>query len=926
MSVRIACIAGLAIGPVCFFAAAEGTPALQGSAATAYLKQEGIYNSLGEAVQAAMYGAKRDGLGFAAPNPAQDFVARFSNTGLTIEGIGWKSSWRLRSVGYGERQVAVGPALLDAGGTRVELRRGAGVTEWYVNGGRGLEQGFTLERPSRARQTGERLLLTMDIVGDLKAREANGGVDLVRADGTVGLRYEHLVVTDAKGRGLAARTGVADGAVWVEVEDAGATWPVTVDRTFTQQGLLKAFNPDPGDLFGWSVAVSGDTAVIGAIDEDSNATGVNGNQADNSAKGSGAAYVFVRNGITWSQQAYLKASNTGASDIFGASVAVSGNTLVVGALGEGSSAKGVNGNQADNGAGNSGAAYIFVRNGVTWFQQAYLKASNTEAGDQFGGSVAVSGDTVVVGAWAERSNATGVNGDQSNNSAMDAGAAYVFVRNADTWSQQAYLKASNTGAGVFFGHAVAVSGDTVVIGAYSESSGAIGSGAAYVFVRNGVTWSQQAYLKASNPGDTDYFGYSVAVSGDTVVVGALKEDSSTRGVNGDQTNNNAEDAGAAYIFVRDGVTWSQQAYLKASNTGADDHFGTVVAISGDTVVVGAPQEDSGATGVNGDQGDNSIVDSGAAYVFIRNGVTWSQQAYLKPSDTGTFASFGNALAVSGPTVTIGSASIPNVATTSGAAYTFFDPSVRITDVRSITDFGGAPNFTSGSWLQIKGVNLAETTRIWQTRDFNGNNAPVNLDNVSVLFNGKFGFMYFTKPDDEFGPSQINVQAPADLGDGPVNIQVLNHFAVSNTFVVQKTALAPGMFSPPKFNVGGKQYLVATYGSDYFFVGNENLLPGAPFRPAKPGDILYLYGVGFGDVTVNIPPGVIPTVLTQLNAQVQFQFGPALVTPYYAGYYPNFIGLDLFGLVVPDVPDGDHQITVLVNGQRLAQTLYLTVKR
>ena len=135
-----------------------------------------------------------------------------------------------------------------------------------------------------------------------------------------------------------------------------------------------------------------------------------------------------------------------------------------------------------------------------------------------------------------------------------------------------------------------------------------------------------------------------------------------------------------------------------------------------------------------------------------------------------------------------------------------------------------------------------------------------------------------------------------------------------------------MFSPPKFNVGGKQYLAATYGTDYFFVGNENLLPGAPFRPAKPGDIIYLYGVGFGDVTANIPPGVIPTVLTQLNAQVQFQFGPALVTPYYAGFYPNYIGLDLFGVVVPDVPDGDHLITVLVNGQPLPQTVYLTVKR
>src|SRR5262249_9401641 len=161
--------------------------------------------------------------------------------------------------------------------------------------------------------------------------------------------------------------------------------------------------------------------------EDSNATGVNGNQSDNSAQGSGAAYVFVRNGTVWSQQAYLKASNTNAGDQFGVSVAVSGDTAVIGAWAESSNATGVNGNQLDNSTPDAGAAYVFVRNGTTWSQQAYLKASNTDAFDAFGASVAVSGDTVVVGAHLESSNATGVNGNQSDNSAQGSGAAYVFV-------------------------------------------------------------------------------------------------------------------------------------------------------------------------------------------------------------------------------------------------------------------------------------------------------------------------------------------------------------------------------------------------------------------------------------------------------------------------------------------------------------------
>jgi hypothetical protein len=234
---------------------------------------------------------------------------------------------------------------------------------------------------------------------------------------------------------------------------------------------------------------------------------------------------------------------------------------------------------------------------------------------------------VVVGARWEASSATGVNGNQANNSASRAGAAYVFIRNGTTWSQQAYLKASNTGGDDEFGSAVAISGDTVVVGAQGEDSSAIGvngnqannsasfAGAAYVFSRSGTTWSQQAYLKASNTDLGDLFGYAVAISGDTAVVGALFEASSATGVNGNQANNSASHAGAAYVFGRSGSTWSQQAYLKASNTGADDGFGSAVAIFGSAVVVGASGEDSPATGVNGNQADNSASDAGAAYVF-----------------------------------------------------------------------------------------------------------------------------------------------------------------------------------------------------------------------------------------------------------------------------------------------------------------------
>jgi hypothetical protein len=256
----------------------------------------------------------------------------------------------------------------------------------------------------------------------------------------------------------------------------------------------------------------------------------------------------------------------------------------------------------------------------------------------------------------EDSNAVGVNGDQSNNNAKDSGAAYVFVRNGTEWHLQAYLKASNTGAFDYFGYSVSISGDTIVVGAYLEDSNAARvngdqnnddagySGAAYVFVREGINWTQQAYLKASNAEADDWFGYSVSISGDTIVVGAYVEDSNARGVNGDQRNNDAPYSGAAYVFVREGITWTQQAYLKASNTGAYDWFGYSVSISGDTIVVGASQEDSNATGVNGDQSNNDASNSGAAYVFMRNATTWTQRAYLKP-ETVYNGYFGRGVAV-----------------------------------------------------------------------------------------------------------------------------------------------------------------------------------------------------------------------------------------------------------------------------------------
>jgi hypothetical protein len=304
---------------------------------------------------------------------------------------------------------------------------------------------------------------------------------------------------------------------------------------------------------------------------------------------------------------------------------------------------------------------------------------------------------------------------------------YVFARVAGAWSQQAYIKASNAGAGDAFGIAVALSsnGDTLAVGARSEASSLTGvipgmvdettagnaasnSGAVYVFTRNAGAWSQQAYVKASNAGVNGFFGNAVALSGDgdTLAVGATFESSAATGIGGNQvyscsapTANCASFSGAVYVFTRSAGSWSQQAYVKASNTGGSDVFGSAVALSGDgnTLAVGAPREDSAASGIDGTQTENCSLapfvncaqDSGAAYVFSRSAGTWSQQAYVKASNTGSNDFFGSAVALSGdgdtlavgaqledgtlPGVTPGAVNevtAGNAAVNSGAVYVF----------------------------------------------------------------------------------------------------------------------------------------------------------------------------------------------------------------------------------------------------------------
>jgi hypothetical protein len=409
----------------------------------------------------------------------------------------------------------------------------------------------------------------------------------------------------------------------------------------------KASNTGMNDTFGFAMSLSGNTLAVGAPGEASATT----DPRNDGAPGAGAVYVFVRTGASWVQQAYLKASNVGMNDGFGTSVSLSGDTLAVGAPGEASSTT----DPTDNTATGAGAVYVFIRKDGTWSQQAYVKASNIGANDRFGTSVSLSQDTLAVGAPLEDS-AT----DPTDNNAPDAGAAYVFVRNGVVWTLQSYLKASNVEGGDQFGSSVSVSGDSLAVGAIHEAGGtgnpadnsAPGAGAVYVFTRANRSWTQQAYLKASNASMGYLFGWSVALSQDTLAVGSTIESSAATGINGNQNDQSAPGSGAAYVFVRDGTTWTEQAYIKASNTGPGDTFGASVALSGEILAVSAIAEASNTTGTDGDPDDNSAIGAGAVYVYLRTGTKWAQRAYLKASNTGMSDNFGGSIALSPDTLVI----------------------------------------------------------------------------------------------------------------------------------------------------------------------------------------------------------------------------------------------------------------------------------
>lgn len=370
---------------------------------------------------------------------------------------------------------------------------------------------------------------------------------------------------------------------------------------------LIASDTGVADTFGSSLAMDGDMAVIGAPHADL----VVGSERLNNA---GAAYVFRHFESGWVQQAKLVAKDADEQDSFGTSVAISGNTVVIGAVGK----------DADD-LSDAGAAYIFVYNGESWLQQAKLMGSDSGEDDYFGVSVAIDGNSVVVG--ADGYDWSGI---------PDTGAAYVFIRRGGSWNPHGKLLPLDPAIGGAFGTSLSLSGNMVAIGATEASSFfTSGKGSVYLFARSGSDWVQNVKLQASDGRSGDFFGNAVALSGDKVAVGAAYHDP-------DLGNGRIINAGAVYVFTHGNTGWKQQSLLLLPDARPFDYFGKSVAIDGDVLVAGATGKQWAG-----------YQRAGAAYLFERKGKEWEPANRIYPDSVSADDNFGQAIAIGRKTILIG---------------------------------------------------------------------------------------------------------------------------------------------------------------------------------------------------------------------------------------------------------------------------------
>jgi hypothetical protein len=538
------------------------------------------------------YAFTEHGRALGAVHPAQGIGFTLADGALRISnGAGGGLALELVSVGRpGALEPVPEAAELRSDGARARWRHGESIEAWWLNGPLGLEHGFAL---AGAPAGGGPLVLELAVDGAEVEASPEGA--RLRAAGGLVVEYTDLFAHDARGVPLAATMEVRAGAIDLVVDDAGALYPVTIDPlVWAQATKLVASNGKANELFGRKVALSGDRAIVGAeagaylfernlvgnwqevalvAPSYVRAVGISGDRAvvgSPSAESKGAAYVYDRDGTgSWKLAAKLL-SDALFPEQFGSAVAVSGDRVLVGAR------------EADLGAQDAGAAYVFERDGAgVWSKVATLTSPLAKALDRFGTAVALSGDYALVGAPDE------------NLVTFDEGAAHVFKRSvAGVWGYHQKLVATDMANQSYFGTSVAIAPGRIVVGAPQHDHAFFWDGAAYVFELDGAFFKPKAELLAKDAAEEDGLGSSVAIDGDRAVAGAPYDD------------DKGSKSGSAYVFERDGMgVWKQAAKLVAADGAPDDRLGRSVALSGQRMLAGAEQDD--------DKGTNS----GAAYDF-----------------------------------------------------------------------------------------------------------------------------------------------------------------------------------------------------------------------------------------------------------------------------------------------------------------------
>lgn len=704
-------------------------PNLDGDKAKDYLEQQGLSDSLGEAIKRARYAvnwvdrapvSSKSGA-YEAKNPQQNFSAYFSDDGVNLfsreADEQWSVSLKLSKYGsVGEQwPTANGEKHWSADKTKVSVsheihsqitNQKTQIIEFFENKPEGLEHSFIIQQKIDT----QAIKLVLSIQGDLLPEVSADGQALMFTNdgGETVLRYDRLKSWDSNGTELASRMEAYGSELSLVVDDENAVYPVTIDPTFTQVRKLVASDGAPNDLFGRSLALSGNTAIVGAISDD---VGPNANQ--------GSAYIFERNAggaDNWNEVKKLTASDGGVNDGFGGAVAIEGNTAIVSAsedvaAGQGSvyiferNAGGANNwgevkklsptveigfgasvsiDQStlvvgaegffDGEMGVQGSAHIFERNlggANNWGLVKRIEADDGDIGDFFGSASCIEGNTVFIGTGRSR--------------------AYVFERDAggiDNWGQLKKLVSAQGDLDVAFAITLSVDGDTAVIGAPFdfENGNDDGQGAAYIFGRNAGgenNWGLIKRIIAADGAAFDSFGISVAVSGEIIVVTSHRDDV---GANTDQ--------GSAYVFERNSGgadNWGQVKKLVAADAAPSDRLGLAVALENKTILVGAPRVGPGTTGPD------------AAYVFVQTNDSWVQTAKPLPGNCTVEDSFGSAVAISGDTAIIGATGDDVGANANqGAAYIFERSGSTWNLVRTVSASDGVPGDSFGTSVALSG--------------------------------------------------------------------------------------------------------------------------------------------------------------------------------------------------------------------------------